>query len=61
MAAINEYLKCRSEYNIAHIKLLFTFVSPYGPLPKDTIDGGFKNTLTQAGMNTVTFSTFNYL
>ena len=37
MAATNEYLKRRAEYNVAHTKFLFTTVSPYGPPPKETI------------------------
>ena len=31
MAATNEYLERRAEYNITHKKFLFTTVSPYGP------------------------------
>ena len=37
MAATNEYLKCRAEYNVAHTKFLFTTVSHYGPPYKETI------------------------
>ena len=56
MAAIKEYLKRRTEYNVAHTKFLFTTASPYGPAHKDTIAKWVKNTLTQAGVNTNTFS-----
>ena len=56
MAATKEYLKRRTEYNVAHTKFLFTTVSPYGPPHKDTIARWVKNTLTQAGVNTNIFS-----
>ena len=56
MAATKEFLKCRTEYNVAHTKFLFTTVSPYGPPHKDTIAIWEKNTLTQAGVNTNIFS-----
>ena len=56
MAATKEYLKLRTEYNIAHTKFLFTTVSPYGPPHKDTTARWVKNTLTQAGVITDIFS-----
>ena len=60
MAATKEYLKRRAEYNVAHTKFLFTTVSPYGPPHKDTIARWVKNTLTQAGVNTNTFSSHSF-
>ena len=56
MAATKEFLKRRTEYNVAHTKFLFTTVSHYGPPHKDTIAIWEKNTLTQAGVNTNIFS-----
>ena len=60
MAATNEYLKCRAEYNVAHTKFLFTTVSHYGPPYKETIVRWVKNTLTQAGVNINIFSSHSW-
>ena len=59
MTAINEYLKHRADYNVAHAKFLFTTVSPYGPSHKDIIARWMKNTLTHAEVNTKIFSSYS--
>ena len=51
MAATNEYLKRRAEYNVAHTIFLFTTVSSYGPPHKGTIARWVKNTLSQVEVN----------
>ena len=52
MPATKEYLKRRTECNVAHTKILFTTISPYGPPHKDTIARWVTHTVTQAGVNT---------
>ena len=56
MAAPEEYLKRRTEYNVAHTKFLFITVSPYGPPHKDAIARWVNNTLAQARVNRNIFS-----
>ena len=56
MAATNECLKRKAEYNVSHAMFsLFTTVSPYDLPHKGTLGRFVKNTLTQARVNTIFF------
>ena len=60
MAATNECLKRKTEYNVSHtIFSLLTTVNPYGLPRKGTLGRFVKNTLTQARVNTKSFSFFS--
>ena len=60
MAATNECLKRKTEYNVSHtIFSLFTTVSLYVLPRKDTSGRFVKNTLTQERVNTKSFSFFS--
>ena len=59
MNATNQYLKRRTEYNVAHTKFLFTTLSSHRAPHKIKIARWVKNTFSKAGLDANIFSSHN--